>query len=147
MYALIITLHVIACFFLILIVLVQQGKGGGLIDTLSSAESIFGTKTNTFLVKATSVLSVIFFVTCLSLAFLSVQKSKSLIETNYKPTATTPVSSQNDSAQAEALVPQTTPAVSPETAPAPEPAIGTNPSSAPVSTTPSTTQASQPETN
>ena len=84
MFALVITIHVIACALLILIVLIQQGKGGGLIDTFSSAESIFGTRTNTFLVKSTSVLSVIFFFTCLSLAFLSMQKSKSLIET-YKP--------------------------------------------------------------
>lgn len=85
MFVFIITIHVIACALLILIVLVQQGRGGGLIDSLSSAESIFGTKTNTFLVKSTSVLAVIFFVTCLSLAFLSIQRSKSLIETSYKP--------------------------------------------------------------
>ena len=88
-----ILIHIIACSLLILIVLIQQGRGGGLIDNLSSAESIFGTKTNIFLVKSTSVLAVIFFFTCLSLAFLSIQKSKSLIETNYKPTAasTTPL--------------------------------------------------------
>lgn len=87
MFAFVITVHVIACILLILIVLIQQGKGGGLISTLSSAESIFGTKTNTFLIKATSILSVIFFLTCLSLTFLSLQKNKSLIETSYKPKA------------------------------------------------------------
>ena len=88
-----ILIHIIACSLLILIVLIQQGRGGGLIDTMASAESIFGTKTNAFLVKSTSVLAVLFFFTCLSLAFLSIQKSKSLIETNYKPTAasTTPL--------------------------------------------------------
>jgi len=85
MFAFVITIHAVACFLLILIVLVQQGRGGGLIDSFSSAESIFGTKTNTFLVKSTSVLAVVFFITCLSLAFLSIQRSKSLIETNYKP--------------------------------------------------------------
>lgn len=85
MFAFVITIHVIACILLIIIVLIQQGKGGGLIDTLSSAESIFGTKTNTLLVKATSILSVIFFMTCLSLTFLSIRKNKSLIETSYKP--------------------------------------------------------------
>lgn len=85
MFAFVITIHVIACILLIIIVLIQQGKGGGLIDTLSSAESIFGTKTNTLLVKATSILSVIFFMTCMSLTFLSIRKNKSLIETSYKP--------------------------------------------------------------
>ena len=89
MFTLIIIVHVLACCLLILIVLVQQGKGGGLIDSFSSAESIFGTKTNTFLVKATSFLSVVFFITCLSLAFLSIQRNKSLIETSYRPPATT----------------------------------------------------------
>lgn len=85
MFAFFITIHIIACISLILIVLVQQGRGGGLIESFSSAESIFGTKTNTFLVKATSILAVVFFVTCLAIAFLSIQKNKSLIETTYKP--------------------------------------------------------------
>jgi preprotein translocase subunit SecG len=87
MFGFVITIHVLACILLILIVMVQQGKGGGLIATLSSAESIFGTKTNTFLIKSTSVFAVIFFITCLSLAFLSIQKNKSLIETSYKPSS------------------------------------------------------------
>lgn len=82
MFPLVITIHVIACVLLILIVLVQQGRGGGLIDTLSSAESIFGTKTSSFLVKSTSVLAVVFFLTCLGLAFLSIQKSKSLLKSH-----------------------------------------------------------------
>ncbi|HQP91871.1 MAG TPA: preprotein translocase subunit SecG [Candidatus Omnitrophota bacterium] len=89
MFAFIITIHVITCALLILIVLVQQGRGGGLVDSLSSAESIFGTKTNAFLIKSTSVLAVVFFITCLALAFLSIQKNKSLIETSYKPQAAT----------------------------------------------------------
>lgn len=87
MFGFFITIHVLACSLLILLVLVQQGRGGGLIDSFSSAESIFGTKTNTFLVKATSILAVVFFVSCLALAFLSIQKNKSLIETSYKPSA------------------------------------------------------------
>jgi preprotein translocase subunit SecG len=85
MFSLVIALHVLICALLILLVLVQQGRGGGLIDSFSSAESIFGTKTNTFLVKATSVLATAFFLTCLSLAFLSLQKGKSLMETSYRP--------------------------------------------------------------
>jgi len=88
MFAFVMTIHVIACALLILIVLVQQGRGGGLVDSLSSAESIFGTKTNSFLIKSTSVLAVVFFITCLSLAFLSIQKNKSLIQTSYKPATT-----------------------------------------------------------
>ncbi len=88
MFGLIIAVHLMACALLIAIVLIQQGKGGGLIDSLSSAESVFGTKTSLFLVKATSFLAVVFFCTCLSLAFLSIRKGKSLIETSYRPSAT-----------------------------------------------------------
>src|SRR5512135_3753843 len=83
MFGLIIAIHVLVCALLITLVLIQQGRGGGLIESLSSAENIFGTKTSTFLVKSTSVLAVIFFFTCLSLAFLSIRKGKSLLETNY----------------------------------------------------------------
>ncbi|MDD2865765.1 MAG: preprotein translocase subunit SecG [Candidatus Omnitrophota bacterium] len=86
MFALIITIHIIACAMLILIVLVQQGRGGGLIETFSSAESIFGTKTSSFLVKSTTVLAIVFFFTCLALAFMSIQKSRSLVE-RYQPSA------------------------------------------------------------
>jgi len=87
MFELTIALHVIICALLILLVLVQQGRGGGLISSFSSAESVFGTKTNDFLVKATSVLATAFFFTCLILAFLSLQKGKSLIDTKYHPEA------------------------------------------------------------
>jgi len=90
MFVLVIAAHVVICLLLILLVLIQQGRGGGLIDSFSSAESILGTKTNTFLVKSTSVLAVAFFLTCLSLAFLSLQKGKSLIETSYRPRAEGP---------------------------------------------------------
>jgi preprotein translocase subunit SecG len=59
---------------------------------MSSAESIFGTKTNTFLVKSTSVLAVVFFFTCLSLAFMSIQHNKSILSTSkYSPKKTAPV--------------------------------------------------------
>jgi len=76
---LIIAIHVIACAGLIFFILIQQGKGGGLIDTLSSAESIFGSKTNTFLAKMTTGFAITFFITCLLLAFVSTKQSQSVI--------------------------------------------------------------------
>ena len=80
MFSFVIVIHVIACIGLIFFILIQQGKGGGLIDSFSSAESIFGTKTNTFLAKITTGLAITFFITCLLLAFISVQQSKSVVE-------------------------------------------------------------------
>jgi len=87
MTALIITIHVIACILLIIIILIQRGRGGGLAESFSGVESMFGTKTNAFLTRATSVLSVIFFITCLSLALLSVRQSRSLMK-SVKPQVT-----------------------------------------------------------
>ncbi len=79
MMVLIVIIHVIACILLISIVLIQQGRGGGLVESFSGVESMFGPKTNAFLTRATSVLSVMFFLTCLSLAFLSSRQSRSLM--------------------------------------------------------------------
>ncbi len=76
---LIITIHVIACILLIALILIQRGRGGGLAESFSDVESMFGTKTNAFLTRTTSVLSVLFFITCLSLAVLSVKQSRSLM--------------------------------------------------------------------
>lgn len=87
-YGILIFIHVIVCIGLIGIVLIQAGRGGGLSESFSGAESIFGTKTNAFLTRATSIFAVIFFITCLSLAFLSKQRSKSLLEGKKIPAQT-----------------------------------------------------------
>lgn len=79
-YGILIVIHIVACLALIGIVLIQAGRGGGLTESFSKAESIFGTMTNTLLTRATTVLAIVFFITCLSLAFLSKQRSKSLLE-------------------------------------------------------------------
>ena len=76
----IIVIHIIVCVGLIFFILIQSGRGGGLISSFSSAESIFGTKTNTFLTKTTTVFAIAFFVSCLLLAFLSIQQNKSIVE-------------------------------------------------------------------
>ena len=72
-------IHVIVCIALIGLVLIQRGRGAGLVESFAGVESMFGTKTNAFLTKATTVLSIAFFVTCLILAVVSVRQSKSLM--------------------------------------------------------------------
>jgi preprotein translocase subunit SecG len=79
MMTLVIIVHVIACIVLIGLVLIQRGRGGGLVESFQGVESMFGTKTNTFLARTTTILSIVFFFTCLSLAVLSVRQSKSLM--------------------------------------------------------------------
>ena len=80
MYKLILSLHVIVCVLLLIIILIQRGRGGGFIESLSGADSLFGTKTSAFLVKLTTVLAILFFVCSTSLAFLSRQRSRSVLE-------------------------------------------------------------------
>ena len=75
----IIVIHVITCIALIGLVLIQRGRGAGLVESFAGVESMFGTKTNVFLTRATTILSILFFVTCLSLALISIRQSKSLM--------------------------------------------------------------------
>ena len=77
----IIIVHVIVCATLIALVLVQRGRGSGLVESFQGVESMFGTKTNTFLTRTTTILSILFFFTCLSLALLSMRQSRSLMRT------------------------------------------------------------------
>ena len=74
-----IVIHVIVCIALIGLVLIQRGRGAGLVESFAGVESMFGTKTNAFLTRATTVLSIAFFITCLLLAVVSVRQSKSLM--------------------------------------------------------------------
>ena len=74
-----IIVHVTACVVLIALVLIQRGRGAGLVESFAGVESMFGTKTSVFLTRTTTIMSVIFFLTCLALAVLSVKQSKSLM--------------------------------------------------------------------
>ncbi len=66
MYALISVLILIACVLLILIVLVQNSKGGGLTANFSGSNQLMGVrKTADFLEKATWTLAVALLVLCL----------------------------------------------------------------------------------
>ena len=79
MYNLMLTIHVIVVISLIGMILVQRGRSGGLVEALGGVESIFGTKTNNFFVKVTVILAIGFFLTSISLAYLSKEKGKSLM--------------------------------------------------------------------
>ena len=81
MYILLLIIHVIVCLVLIFVVLLQAGRGGGFSDMLGGGQpqSLFGTQTNAFMVRATEVCAVVFIITSLSLAMLSTQRGKSLV--------------------------------------------------------------------
>ena len=79
----IVVLHVFVCFALILIVLVQAGKGAEMGAAFGgSSQTIFGSSgAMGFLTKLTTVAAVIFMITSLVLAFSSTRRaSKSVVK-------------------------------------------------------------------
>jgi preprotein translocase subunit SecG len=114
----IIAIHVIICALLIIIILIQAGRGGGLVEGFSGVESMFGPKTSNFLTRMTSILSTLFFITCISLAFLSARQSKSLMS-GIKPQAEQKTAAQAAPSAAPAVEPsQTQPVQTQDASPA-----------------------------
>ncbi len=81
MFAFLITIHVIACLVLVVVILLQAGRGGGLSEAFGggSSSTIFGTSASKFLQRATAVSAALFLITSLSLTIYSSHKSKSLM--------------------------------------------------------------------
>lgn len=76
----IIILHSIVCVLLVICILMQSGRGGGLTESFAAAENMFGAKTNELMVKATTVLAVLFMVLSLTLAHFSSRENLSLVD-------------------------------------------------------------------
>lgn len=82
MYTVLLIFHVIFCLLLVAIVLLQVGRGRGMLGFLGggTAESLFGSKTGDVLTKSTTAIAIFFMVTSLSLAYLSVQKGSTVMK-------------------------------------------------------------------
>jgi len=104
MYAIVVTIHVVISLFLIAVILLQAGKGGGLADTFggSQMQNMFGTKSATVLTKLTAVCAIGFIITCISLAVLSSKRTKSIVDNINIPQAeaTVPVQQPQPAATA-----------------------------------------------
>jgi len=74
---LITTLHILACVSLMVAILLQSGKGGGLAGTFGagSSQTLFGGRgAATFLSRAAGTLAVVFFLTSLTLSLTSTRQ-------------------------------------------------------------------------
>lgn len=93
MYSILLVIHVIVSIFLIAVILLQAGRGGGLADTFggSQMQSLFGTKSTTVLTRLTTVCASLFIITCISLAVISSTRTKSLVDRVSIPQETQPV--------------------------------------------------------
>jgi preprotein translocase subunit SecG len=78
----VIILHIVVCFALISIVLLQHGKGAGIGAAFGgSSQTVFGsTGAAPFLAKLTAVAAILFMLTSLSLTFIGRQKEASVME-------------------------------------------------------------------
>jgi preprotein translocase subunit SecG len=78
MYALVMTIHVVVCIFLIIVVLLQSGKAADLAGAFGGmgSQTAFGPRGSaTLLSKATTVSAILFMVTSLSLSILATRSS------------------------------------------------------------------------
>ena len=91
MMGLIVFLHAVLCVLLVIVILMQSGRGGGLTENFAAAESVFGAKTNVVMVRATTVLATLFIINCLVLAVMSSKRDESLM-LHRLPTKAMPVS-------------------------------------------------------
>lgn len=78
-------IHVVVCIALIMIVLLQTGKGADMGAAFGggSNQTLFGnTGASTFLSKATTMAAIVFMVTSLALAYVSTHKTSSSLLTD-----------------------------------------------------------------
>ncbi len=88
-----IVIHVIVCIALIMIVLLQTGKGADMGAAFGggASQTLFGsTGASTFLSKATTAAAIVFMITSLSLAYMAGNKSGGSIMTDVE----TPIEQQ-----------------------------------------------------
>jgi preprotein translocase subunit SecG len=82
MYIALIILHVVLCIVLIVTILLQAGKGGGLTEMFGgdTAQSVLGTQAPALLKKITEISAVGFIVTSLTLGMVTARRGQSLFE-------------------------------------------------------------------
>ena len=92
MHTVIIILHVICTLFLILVILLQTGKGAAMGSGLGagSSQTMFGSSgAGNFLTKMTTAIATLFMITSLTLAIMgSKEKSRSIMSDTESPAAT-----------------------------------------------------------
>jgi preprotein translocase subunit SecG len=115
-------IHVFTCILLVLVVLIQSGKGAEISASLGgSSQTVFGSSGGAnFFTRFTSAMAAIFFTTSLALTIIGGQSKKSVFEGAASAPAPAPVSAPSTSAAApSATAPAaTTPAAAAPAVPA-----------------------------
>jgi len=97
-YTLVVIIHLIVSIFLIFVVLIQGGKGAEIGAVFGgSTQTLFGSRgAVTFLNKLTTIVAIVFMLTSLSLAVLSINRSS--VAPEKVPVKTSPVTSPSQPA-------------------------------------------------
>jgi preprotein translocase subunit SecG len=158
MYWALIVLHVVVCTFLVLVVLLQAGKGGGIGIAFGGggSQTVFGSSgAGNFLTRMTAICATIFFLNSLGLAYVSSRSDSSRLQKLAEQKAATKKSedaakskvisdiekarealkkTETDKAAGTTTAPET--ATAPAGAASPEAAKGTAPAAPAAKTTP-----------
>jgi preprotein translocase subunit SecG len=125
LFYLIVVLHVIACLFLIAVVLLQQGKGQDLASAFGGGgtQTAFGPRGSaTVLSRATTILAGLFMVTSLALTIVRPQASgvlDSVPEATTSPSPAATAAPVTTPAAPQSSLPAEAPAAAPSAAPSP----------------------------
>lgn len=98
MYTLLVVIHVVACFGIMGVVLLQAGKGADIGSAFGGAgsQAVFGSMgTPTILGKITGVIAVVFVLTSFTLALLGGERSGSVVREPAPPAAPAPAAPAN----------------------------------------------------
>lgn len=145
LYYLLLTLFLVLSFFLILLVLIQKGRGGGLSSAFGGVggNTAFGAKTGDVLTWATSIVFGVFLFLAIGLNLLANRVERNNKQLYAVPT-TAPAAVSNESMPvpvaappAPTTAPTMTPAMTPAMTPSTQPAVSTM---SPPSVAPPTTQ-------
>jgi preprotein translocase subunit SecG len=128
LYYFVLTLHVIACLFLIGVVLLQQGKGQDLASAFGGggSQAAFGPRGSaTVLSRATAILAGLFMVTSLSLSVLKFREASILDKVTAPAASPSPAASASPGGSTEA------PPAGPASAPSAQAPASAAPATAP----------------
>ncbi|TGL99149.1 preprotein translocase subunit SecG [Leptospira jelokensis] len=99
----ILTLFVLLSLFLILLVMIQTGKGGsaGMLGGSTASQSVFGASTADVMTKTTRVAAILFIVLSLALSFVFAKKDEVLVP-DLEPSLEAPVETDGTTPEAPA---------------------------------------------
>lgn len=99
MYTFVLIIHLLVCFFLIFVVLIQSSKGAELGASFGggSSQTLFGSRgAATVLTKVTTISAIVFMLTSLTLAVVSIKRGSIMLDTPVKAVAEEPLAGTSD---------------------------------------------------